>query len=438
MNSEVYQTPADVPSRETSAGLKINIFAIGSTGDVRPAILLGQELQRRGHKVSVTAFANFEKMVTDSGLGFHPMSGSAFDMMNNIMGPDSNGLDYLPRFEKAMSEAFPEMLRDLCDACQDADALICNYFAAVPYSVAEKFNIPCIQFYLCPMDPNGVTPISSAPGQNLGKLWCKLSYRLGYLLIGLLQKRYMTGWCRDNGVTPRKIRPWPDYRIGDHTVTALTVLSPLLMPRPKEWPDNVHMTGFWFDENETGAEFEPDPLLAAFLSEGSRPVYIGFGSMVSGDMSETMRIVCDAVRKADVRAVISGGWGVESGRMENTEHCCFVDYVPHAWLFDQVSAVVHHGGAGTTSAGLYHGKPGLVIPFGGDQYFYGKQMFKNGFGPKPIRREKLTVDNLAAALKDLTENRNYAENARQAGEILHQEHGLRTAANLVEKAISEW
>jgi len=48
--------------------------------------------------------------------------------------------------------------------------------------------------------------------------------------------------------------------------------------------------------------------------------------------------------------------------------------IPHDWLFDneRVAAVVHHGGAGTTAIGLAKGRPTVVVPFFGDQGFWGQ------------------------------------------------------------------
>ena len=207
------------------------------------------------------------------------------------------------------------------------------------------------------------------------------------------------------------------------------------MPRPLDWDESIHMTGFWLDEREK--DYQPSPELEAFLAQKPKPIYIGFGSMVSGDMGETLQIVLDAIRLSGVRAVISTGWGdVALPKQENV----FVaeGYVPHDWLFERVSAVVHHGGAGTTAAGLCAGCPTMVIPFGGDQPFWALRVRMMGLGPKPIRRELLTAAKLARALKNLTTVGSYRVAARELGERLRIENGVQNAANIIEEEVERW
>ena len=124
--------------------------------------------------------------------------------------------------------------------------------------------------------------------------------------------------------------------------------------------------------------------------------------------------------------------------MKSDDRIFFADYVPHDWLFQQVSAVVHHGGAGTTASGLRAGKPTLVVPFGGDQPFWGSRVLSLGCGPRPIRRENLTVSRLTKALIDLTANGKYRVAAQEVSEQLRLEHGTQRAADLMEKEIAAW
>jgi len=113
-------------------------------------------------------------------------------------------------------------------------------------------------------------------------------------------------------------------------------------------------------------------------------------------------------------------------------------YVPHDWLFEHVSAVVHHGGAGTTAAGLCAGCPTLVIPFGGDQPFWALRVRMMGLGPRPIRRELLTAPKLAKALKNLTTLGSYRVAAKELGKRLQMENGVCNAADIIEEEVHRW
>lgn len=415
--------------------MKIHMVSIGSTGDVRPYVLLGKELQRRGHEVTVVAFANFASMAEEAGLRFRPLSGDVTDFMERIMKPGVVGAKFLRQVEKSLRDVAPVLLQDLVDAFRGAEAMICTFFGSTYYSVAEKYGIPVVQTQYFPMDPNSKIPISSAPVWRLGPAWNLVTYRLGYLLIHLLERRYLTAWRQENAVTVPRIHGGPDYTLNGHTIPVVYAVSPLVMPRPPQWGENIHMSGFWVDEEEK--TFTPPPGLAEFLAAGDPPVYIGFGSMVSGNMRKTFDLVMKAVRAAGLRVILDRGWG-GSGLARGVN--CFVleDFVPHDWLFPRMRAVVHHGGAGTTAAGLRAGCPTLVIPFGGDQPFWGNRVWALGCGPKPIRRENLTVPRLTRALLELVRHREYRQAAQALGAGLRREHGLTAAADLVEREVQHW
>lgn len=416
--------------------MKITMIAIGSTGDVRPYMLLGRELKARGHEVTVASFAPFEPMLTEAGLGFFKISGDVVEMMNSLMKPGGNGVRVLTSLEKTIRGVAPILLDDLMRSCEGADALICTFFGSMYYSIAEKYRIPCIQTHYFPMDNNRDVPISSSPFQHLGKMWNSASYKIGYLLIGVLEKRYLTDWRRENGMAPRKVHTRPDYVSGGHTVPVVYAVSPLVMPRPSQWNEHIHMSGFWYDD--APCEWQPPQELLDFLAAGEPPIYIGFGSMVSGNMSRVMTMMLRAVRAAKVRAVFVSGWGGEASHLRSNSRVYFADYIPHDWLFPRVKAVVHHGGAGTTASGLRYGRPTLVIPFGGDQPFWGARVHALGCGPKPIARETMTVHRLTRGLIDLTTRASYRVAAEELAERMRWEDGVRQAADIIEKEITLW
>lgn len=415
--------------------MKITMLCIGSTGDVRPYMLLGRELKCRGHEITVASFSPFEKMITDAGLKFFRISGDALELMNNLMKPGAVGARYLIEVEKSLRDVAPRLLDDLTLSCADADAMMCTYFGSLFYSIAEKYDIPCIQTHYFPMDPNESMPISSAPGQKWGKHWNKTSYKLGYLLIGILEKRYLTQWRLENGMSLRPISTKPNYNVCGRHIPVIYATSPLVMPRPANWDENIHMSGFWYDEQP--AEWTPPQDLVDFMEAGEKPIYIGFGSMVSGNMNKTMTTVLRAVRASGVRAVIGMGWGGNI-RNHSNSRIYIGDYIPHDWLFPRVSAVVHHGGAGTTAAGLRNGKPTLVVPFGGDQPFWGNRVHELGFGPKPIPRDSMTVHRLAKGLVNLTTHASYRVAAEELAVRLRDENGVGHAADIVEREIAAW
>ena len=417
--------------------MRISMVAIGSTGDVRPYVLLGKELKKRGHEVTIVCFDMTEKMVTEAGLNFAPLAGSVKDIFMAVMTPGTNGFTFLPKFKNALLDDLPQFLHTLEEGCKDAEAIICTFFGSVVYSIAEKHNIPCIQTHYFLMDYNDMFPITTAPGLKMGKAWNKVSYKMGYALINTLEWHYLSDWRSEEGMKSKKISMSPDYYINGHKIPVLYAISPLLVPRAPEWDEHIHMTGFWTDPEP--CEYEPEPSLVRFLEEGEKPVYIGFGSMVSGDMGQTLDIVLKAVAASGVRAIIGRGWG--GGALDaalSNPNVYVADYIPHDWLFSRVSAVVHHGGAGTTAAGVLACKPTLVVPFGGDQPFWGQRIYDLGIGSKPIKRENLTVEKLADALIKLTHTPRFNVAVSEIGERMKYENGTLLAADIVEREINDW
>ncbi|MEJ2157153.1 MAG: hypothetical protein P8X96_17600 [Desulfobacteraceae bacterium] len=112
-----------------------------------------------------------------------------------------------------------------------------------------------------------------------------------------------------------------------------------------------------------------------------------------------------------------------------------IESAPHDWLFPRVSAVVHHGGAGTTAAGLRAGKPSVIVPFFGDQHFWGRHVHLLGASPKPIPQKKLTADKLATAIKETISNPDIQRKAEDIGEKIRQEDGIGSAVTVIEEII---
>lgn len=417
--------------------MKIAMIAFGSTGDVRPYSILGKELQRRGHKITVFATSEFQSMMEKAGLQFHALPGDAKELMAKLMRPDVKGLGFVNEFAKSIKTILDPFLEDLIKGTEDAECIIATFFVHVFSSVAEYHNIPYIQTHYYLMDRNSSAPIAAAPLQRLNsKLWSKTTYDIGYLAMNLLEKHYLDDWRKEHGLPPLKVQKGPGYELNGHTVPVLYAMSPITMPRPSGWPENIHMTGYWLND-DTATDFDPPAELQAFLDAGEPPIYVGFGSMASGDMTELFNLVLEGIRLSGVRAILSKGWGDAKINIQNP-NVYMADFVPHDWLFSRVKAVIHHGGAGTLAAGICAGLPTLVIPFGGDQPFWANRVRQMGIGPKPIPRNRLTAKKLAKGIEELVSQKRFRVAAKELGIRLAMEDGVANACNIIEHELRKY
>ncbi|KAL9617199.1 MAG: hypothetical protein Q9160_008004 [Pyrenula sp. 1 TL-2023] len=183
------------------------------------------------------------------------------------------------------------------------------------------------------------------------------------------------------------IEPDPDSRV--------PFVAQAIIANPVSFAHVHYVCGFFFREMPT---YTPPPDLAAFLTSGPAPVYIGFGSIVIDDAPRLTAILLEAIKDTGVRAIISRGWS-KLGEDTATENIYYLGDCPHEWLFERVSAVVHHGGAGTTACGLVNARPTLVVPFFGDQPFWGQMIASARAGPEPIPYKVLNSRNLAGAIE---------------------------------------
>lgn len=143
------------------------------------------------------------------------------------------------------------------------------------------------------------------------------------------------------------------------------------------------------------------------------------------DQIKLTRIVFEAIRKSGQRAIMSKGWGsLGIDDVDVPENILIIGSVPHDWLFRQVSCVIHHGGAGTTAAGLALGRPTIIVPFFGDQQFWGDIVARAGAGPSPIPHKRLTVDGLSSAIEFALRDSTF-EKAQKIAKKMENESGVR-------------
>jgi sterol 3beta-glucosyltransferase len=320
-----------------------------------------------------------------------------------------------------------QMAEDALEVSRGAEAFITPaVFAPFGKTIAEICDIPLILVEPTPVLPTGDFPAPGFPIQkNLGRMFNRLS---GFAMLEVLWQWYRpfaNEFRNRHGM--RALLGSDFYRTLTSTLL-LGAYSPMVIPHPSDWADHVHITGYWFQED--AKEWRPSIELKTFLEDGEAPVYVGFGSMAGRDPERFAKIVIDALMKTGQRAVIATGWGGMSV-MQVPRNVFVLDSAPHGWLFPRMSAVVHHGGAGTTAEGLRAGVPSVVVPFTVDQPFWGNRVNALGAGPEPIYASQLTADKLAGAIQLAITDTKMRQRASAIGKAIRTENGVGMAVNIV-------
>jgi UDP:flavonoid glycosyltransferase YjiC (YdhE family) len=211
--------------------------------------------------------------------------------------------------------------------------------------------------------------------------------------------------------------------------------SPTVVPKPADWGERIHVTGYWFLERPS--DWQPPADVADFIRSGPPPVYVGFGSMGNRDPREVTEIVLDALDRCRQRGVILTGWGGLS-RADLPDNVFGIESMPFDWLFPRMSAVVHHGGAGTTSAGLRAGVPSVIVPFFADQPFWAERVCRLGVGPGPVHRKRLTAERLARAISIAVNDSRMRDRAGEIGERIRGEDGVAAAVHFIDRYLEAW
>lgn len=419
--------------QESDLPLRITIFAAGSQGDIQPCLRLGKGLQQSGFRVLLAAPQNFADLIQAQGLAFYPLRGDVQQIMAGETGrkfmekSGANPIQSILAMRKMLGPIATQMAEDALAASQQADAFITlAVFAPFGKAIAEIRGIPLILVEPTPVLPTGDFP---APGwfiqKNLGQTFNRFS---GFAMLQVIWQ-----WYRPFVNEFRNRYGLPPLRSGDFqrilaAAPLLGAYSRAVIPPPKDWSGNVHITGYWFQDAQSN--WDPPAELADFLARGERPFYVGFGSM-AGRNSETLaEIVCEALAKSGQRGVLATGWGGMTA-LADRDDVCVIDAAPHGWLFPRVTAVVHHGGAGTTAEGLRAGVPSIIVPFTVDQPFWGNRVQALGAGPKPIPATRLTVNNLADAMQRAVSDTKMRERAAAIRRVIRTEDGVANAVKIV-------
>lgn len=426
--------------------MRVTILTTGGRGDIQPYVGLGVGLQRAGHQVRIPAPEDFRDLITRAGLEFMPVE--VLDGLNmqellrlpeiqasltGTVGPFSI-LAGLRIVQRQLARLPTNMLEMFWGFSENADLLVASTTAFGALDCAEKRGIKYLSAPLYPMmSPTRAfpSPLLAPFGVRLNSALNRLTYTVLYLAWWQLMHGVLDNWRRQMGLS---LHSRSSYWHLAQAQTTIYGFSPSVLPTPTDWPPSHHVAGYWFYDEP--ADWQPPAGLVHFLESGPPPVCVGFGSMIAGDPARITRVVLEALALSNQRGVLLSGWG-GLGARSLPETVYRLDAVPHSWLFPKVAAVVHHGGMGTTAAGLRAGVPNVILPVTIDQPFWARRVEQLGVGVRCASFATVTAKQLAVALDKVTSDTELRQRVTALGEKIQAEDGVGQAVAVIQNYLRE-
>ncbi len=396
----------------------------GTRGDVQPMLALALALRTRGHTVSFVAPDNDVAWVASFG----------FDAV-----PDGIDVESLLRAEAAIFDSLrwqarhfadvliPTLFETIAQAAPDADLIVGSGVQVAAASIAEARGVPYASAVFCPcVVPSGAAPPPTVRTQTLPAWLNRALWAAGRPFADLLLRRPINQQRARLGLAPD---PTPlATALGELVIVAA---DRDLAPLADDVPEKVVGTDAWILD-ERGAL---DDRTRAFLAAGTPPVYVGFGSMIAARSRELATQALAAIRSVGARAIVVGGWAELDRHIADADDVLVIRSAPHASLLPHVAAVVHHAGAGTTTAAARAGRPQVPVPHILDQFYWARRIELLGIGPRALPVPLVTADILAERVDAALNDPRMASRAAALGAAITPRNGVESAAELLESLL---
>jgi UDP:flavonoid glycosyltransferase YjiC (YdhE family) len=420
--------------------MRVAILTFGTRGDVQPFLALALGLQRAGHDVFLGAPRNFAKLAAEYDVPFRPMS---LDTRKLLERPDvkraieSGSLWQFLRLRRRWF-LHDVVNLDSWNMTADADAVVFRLGdPTAAHSIASKRGIPSIGVMYLPVEPSAeLPPLGAGRSRRRGPRYNRLMSEVSCRFVWWLGTPANNRFRRDFLELPKlpTFAAPPEY-MGQNQ-PSLYAYSPLVLPKPSDWRSDAHVVGYLYLDEPTG--WQPPADLCRFLESGPKPVFVGFGSMPSADPTTKELLVLEAVQLVGTRAVIQGAWGGTRDGERLPADILSVGTMPYSWLLPRMSAIMHHGGMGTTADAFRAGVPTVVVPHNFEQPYWAQRASELGVCPEPIPFRRLSVERLAAAMRTVLNDAAMQQRAAELGGKIRAENGVGRAVELIEEYVQRF
>ena len=429
---------------------KLLLLCSGTLGDVRPYLALGQALQAAGYRVTIAGNAPGSDLVKSLDLAYAALDGDPHDLLlrsdyRGALTPTGGwrrSLSASLRYVRDVQPVYEKMWRSAWRAACDIQpaGIVAGLPTTWGYHLAQGLSarggdVPCIFAPLQPLSRTRSYPSAILPATfSLGPAYNRLTHVVAEWSLWLPLRGALNRWRREQLGLPALSFPGPFAEMADRGVPFVYGFSECVVPRPADWPADHQVAGYWFLQD--GGGWQAPDALRNFVHSSPPPVYVGFGSWPDAVVLPLLARLAQAFEQAGLRAVVSAS-AQAARELAPCASVLPIEYAPHDWLFRRMAAVAHHGGAGTTAAGLRAGVPAVCMPAGVDQCFWAGRIASLGAGPPALPRRSLTAERLAGALRQASGDEGMRRQARRLGECLAAEDGLGRAVAMIRDIVPQ-
>ncbi|WP_276979243.1 glycosyltransferase [Flavobacterium filum] len=420
--------------------MNIGIFTYGTRGDLQPYVALALGLMDKGHQVTLSATEDFKDFVEGFGVAFQPLWGNAETMMNSKEGQSilqtENSIKLMKYYFKVLHDNRDPLRKSYYEAISKVDFIIANSMTLpIVSAIAEKQNKKvALTYFMPPVVPTTEFPLGDFDFFNF-PWYNKLTYKIAQGFFWKFIKQDTNEYRKELGLTELK-ENLVTY-LDKQKILDLYCLSQSLIPQPKDWESHHKITGFInIPKHKRENHFldQTTSELSEWLSNGDKPIYIGFGSNGVGNTAKFSKILTQVLEQTNERILFCTGWS-QFDNLPTHKNLFVTKYVNHETILPQCKIGVFHGGAGTLATMLRHNLPVIIVSFYTDQPTWGKIVKRKKLGVH-IPVKTLSADKLISAIQKV-QIKEIENNVSIVGQQIRDENGLDNAITEIEKYFNE-
>lgn len=396
--------------------MKIYLVTTGSRGDFEPFLAFSKIAASKGHDVYLAVTEEFVTEAKNENFTTLVLPGTIKQFVDtNGVSVIKNSLDFLPNVRPMIVKILEVISQQILEI--KPDVVFYHPTALTAPITAKYLKALSVLVEIIPV----LSPTREFASAGLWTSDLKFLNKLTYKGIKLAEKLFF--------LETNKLAKKLNVTNRNHDL-AVSLVSPALLKRPKDWPDNSYVVGPWHQQKEEELSSE----ILEFVNK-KPTIYAGFGSMKKGQPEKLARTIIQACEDLGLQVVLSRGWGgleipVE---YEQADFVKFVESVSHTKLFPKVEAIIHHGGVGTVHAALRAGTPSIIVPFIVDQPWWADRLHRLGLGPKSLPLRKFNKVNLINRIK---ETEKYKDKVQNISQEMIKDDGVNVTLELVKKHLN--